>query len=686
MSKKQSSNNHLLNNLDKNIIKSFIGKNRIDLIFILLIAIFTLGIVYLLININNQLGIYCSDVFIYLLNSLNFAGYSIGTRSTMYLSPVICFLTSLIFKFGAIDQIAIFKVTGIFFPIASIGLYLLCRLHLNKIISLFGTFLFISFSLNILWTANGSLDMPAIAISIWAIYFLVLAIDKDPKYFTIAFPLFIIGFFTRYTVGFILPLMILYILFKIDILDKIKLIFDKKLFIKYMKNLIRSRSFKYFSIGIIIAIGVLIVILQVLLVFGSNLTFITQTQDVISGGKGSSIDPAFKIDPLFYLTNLPNFISSNKITFDGPDPILQDPSILSYFVLGLIILGFLFYISKIFIKYTKNKNITEKTKENTANLRITDKTKAKNIIFEKTNIIEEKNINGKIAKSNRYLQKSDKLKSKMTYIKIIGVAMLSLALIVTYTGISSVISELLFFILILLVFNILNKYYIKNLNFNLLMFSWFMIYLIFFSFTNIKVDRYFITVMPVIAYFAAYSFNYLINEINKINFVKNNLFLNLNKLFNSFKQNQNNNAIETNEGIKNYKKIKEKNSVEINKNSQISILTVMIPVLLIIIFAMSSFANVETIPTKNSVIQDPITASDWLMNYDPDYDSKVIWTHNTRYYTWYLKTDVSGAYEKDLPELERNNVSYLISNESYIIENYTLIKKYTNVYIYKRNL
>lgn len=237
------------------------NRNKLDLLFILFITIFSSILVYLLINVNNSLGIYCSDVFIYLTNSLQFAGYPIGKPSTLYLSPVICFLTSLIFRAGFIDQIAIFSVTGAFFPITIIGVYLLLRLKLREISSLFGAVLFASFSLNILWTANGSLDIPAIAFSIFAIYFTILAVDKDPRYYLLAFPIFVLGFFTRYTVGFMLPLMILYILFKIDILnniqERLKIIFNKKSFLKYFKyfkDLINSDNFKYFMIGVIIAL------------------------------------------------------------------------------------------------------------------------------------------------------------------------------------------------------------------------------------------------------------------------------------------------------------------------------------------------------------------------------------------------------------------------------------------------
>ncbi|RBQ22328.1 hypothetical protein ALNOE001_20660 [Candidatus Methanobinarius endosymbioticus] len=60
-------------------------------------------------------------------NSLTFPGKTIGKVSNLYLSPVLCFLTSIIFRIGFVDQIAIFIVTGIFLPIAGVGTYLLFR-------------------------------------------------------------------------------------------------------------------------------------------------------------------------------------------------------------------------------------------------------------------------------------------------------------------------------------------------------------------------------------------------------------------------------------------------------------------------------------------------------------------------------------------------------------------------------
>lgn len=634
-------------------------RNKLDLLFILLIIVFSSIMVYFLINANNNLGIYCSDVFIYLTNSLQFAGYSIGKPSTLYLSPVICFLTSLIFKAGFIDQIAIFAVTGIFYPIAIIGFYLLLRLKLNEIISLFGAILFSSFSLMILWTANGSLDIPAIAFSIWTIYFTILAVDKHPKYYLLAFPLFALGFFTRYTVGFIFPLIALYILFNVDIFNNINkrlnLFGDMKLLFKRFKDLINSNNFKYFMIGIIIALLLFSSFLVAISRMNSDLTFITQTQDVISGSKGSLIDPGFTPDPYFYLTNLPNFLSSENIVFDKMIPVLNDPSILSYLTIALILIGGLIYILD---------NINKELK--------------------------------KIKENNRKNEKNEKNRN----LKIIIIIIISSIIILTYKGVSSIISEILFLINILLIFNIINKNYenntntednknnmnienyaniieddnihspeTKSLNLNLLMISWFFIYLIFFSFSDVKVNRYFITILPVIAYFAAYSLDFLIKTlINRKNFI-----------------NENNEDNENNLNIENNKN----NNNEKNKKSD-KIIQNIVPLVLIILFATSAFANIGIIPNENKTINCPNMVSEWLMNYDPNYDTKIIGTYNIRYYTWYLKMNVVGVYEKDIPNLEKNNVNYFISKnisqENYTIENYSIIKKFDDINIYKRNI
>ena len=69
-----------------------------DYLYLGLIIAISAILTYYYINFNHGLGIYCSDVYIYLLNALYFTGTNINSMQTIYLSPVICFLTSLLSK------------------------------------------------------------------------------------------------------------------------------------------------------------------------------------------------------------------------------------------------------------------------------------------------------------------------------------------------------------------------------------------------------------------------------------------------------------------------------------------------------------------------------------------------------------------------------------------------------------
>lgn len=640
-----------------NFFKSFILNNKIDFVAIIALTIFTSFLVYLLIGINNQLGIYCSDVFVYLANSLNLAGIDAGSNSTLYLSPVICFLTSLLFRLGFINQTSIFTVTGSFLVIGAIGTYLFFyltlnnldsksfkkniistnisnKLFLNKLFAILGAIIFTSFLLNILWAANGTLDIPAISISIWVMYFTVLATNKSSKYFIITFPLFVIAFFTKYTAGFILPLMLLWICLKVDLIAKFEEFLNNKTslksnmgYINYIKTLISSKfsseiSSKYtknFIIGFIVAIVIFAIVLIALKFLGSSFTFFGQTQYAVTGGKGLSNDPAFNTDLFFYINHLPNFISSNNVTFQGFIPVIQEASILSYFVLSVIALAFVVALIQI-IGFVCNKSFH--------------------------------NLNN----SNNFFNSSvkGKFSGSFLFIKLFILIIISITTIITYTQISSIITEILFLIAILLSFNIFKRYKIANFDFTLLMFSWFMIYLIFFSFSDVKVERYLITTMPAIAYFFVFSIKYFVS-----NFGKND--------------------------------IKREGSKNILKNT-------MILILLIFLFVFTSFVHVATIPTGNILVDTPVKVSNWLMEYDSNYMSKNIWVYSVRPYTWYLKKGVTGVYEKDLVNLEKYNVYYYISNKNYkdnptnsninsstYLANYSIIKEHNGIYIYERN-
>ena len=186
-------------------------KDKYALIFI---TIFSLALTAYYISFNQNLGIYCSDVYVYLLNAVYFTGHNIHSTLTIYLSPVICFLTSILMDIGIKDSISICIITGLFAVIGNIGFYFLLRMKFDSLLSLTGVILYATFALNLTWLANGSIDIPGVSMTIWTVVFTILAIDKNQKYYPYLFIVFVLAFFTRYQIIFILPVLILYYLYR----------------------------------------------------------------------------------------------------------------------------------------------------------------------------------------------------------------------------------------------------------------------------------------------------------------------------------------------------------------------------------------------------------------------------------------------------------------------------------------
>lgn len=292
---------------------------------LILITLISLALVVYYINFNVNLGIYCSDVYVYLLNAQYFAGTNVHSANNIFLSPIICFLTSLLFDLGLVDRIAIYIVTGILAIVGNIGLYLLLKLRFNNLLSLTGTIVYATLALNLTWLANGSLDIPAVTVTIWIVYTAVLAIKNNPKYYAVLFPLLVIGFFTRYTVGLILPALALYYLYE----NSLK---------------IYAKDFEFIKKGLIIAIILFIVIVAVILILGNgNLGFGSLFLGGVGGNLGSTHDSSYNPDFAYYLVNMPSFISSANTTFVAKTPALSNPTILSGLVFLILIAGALIW-------------------------------------------------------------------------------------------------------------------------------------------------------------------------------------------------------------------------------------------------------------------------------------------------------------------------------------------------------
>ncbi len=292
-------------------------KDKYYLLFILIYSIILVGYY---INFNNSIGIYCSDVYVYLLNALYFTGTNIRATATIYLSPLICILTSIFFYLGFVDHQAIYIVTGAFAVFGNLGFYLLLKRYFDENLSLAGTVIYCSMTLYLTWLANGTLDIPAVSMIIWTALFTVMAIKDNPKYYQHAILFLVLGIFTRYTVLLTMPALALYYVyekgFTIDRND--------------LKNIIK---------GILKALVLVVLVFSIIMIMGQgHFGVSSQISNGFSGAQGSQLDPAYHTNVDFYVANFTNFISNSHTVIDG-NPILENPTPLAWAVMAILVIG-----------------------------------------------------------------------------------------------------------------------------------------------------------------------------------------------------------------------------------------------------------------------------------------------------------------------------------------------------------
>ncbi|WP_407415991.1 glycosyltransferase family 39 protein [Methanobrevibacter sp.] len=516
--------------------------NKKDVYFLIITLIISLVLTGYYILFNANLGIYCSDVYVYLLNAVYFNGTNINSANTIYLSPIICYLTSLLFRLGLNDKIAIFIVTGIFAIVGNIGLYLLLKTRFDEILSLCGVILYSTFAINLTWLANGTLDIPAVSITILIVLLSIVAINKNPKYYVLLVPMLVIGIFTRYTVILILPVLALY-------------------YIYYKGFTVDKKDLKYILIGIILGIAILAIIYIKIdhMSFG-NIGVNSQISGGVSGDKGSTIDQAYNTDTFYYLTNFINFISSSSVSLATKTPVLENPTINSFIIIAILAIGSILFIERNDFKLKEN---------------------------------------------------------------LLPIAIFIISL-VTFNHISSFITIILTFIGLFLVGrNSENKT-------GIVMLGWILAYLIFFSYYNIKVNRYIIPAIPPLVYLILSGIE-LINE-----------------------------------------------KTNINRN--------IIPIALIILFLIQGFtfcfAFEDTQDYK--AIED---MSDYIKSEVPDYSNQTIGVYNMRLYHWYLGKNVTGIESNNQTKIEEANITYYISNiPQDNLTNFKEIKNIENLYLYEKSV
>jgi len=190
--------------------KGFFKKNRISIIFLLLLTIIVSVITYYRILIQIDIGP-VFDSFVFLSNALVFTGHSTGYTDLMR-PPLFSFIISLAFRLGYSSVNTIFVLDGLLFVFGVIGLYLLLKIRFNDLESFLGGLLYVSFPIVLLYLGFGFSDLTSVSFSIWAIYFMILAIRKDSKFFYLAFPFAMFAFLTRYNSGLLIFPIFLYIM------------------------------------------------------------------------------------------------------------------------------------------------------------------------------------------------------------------------------------------------------------------------------------------------------------------------------------------------------------------------------------------------------------------------------------------------------------------------------------------
>ena len=458
----------------KSKLSEIMHKDKFPLFAVVAFSIF---ICLALIHINsssNILGHNYRDAYLYLIQAYHFAGTPIGGYDYAdYYSPLIPFLTSLLFRLGFVSEASLFAVTGLFYPIAVIGIYFLLNLRFDKFYSMLGAILYGSMSINLMWTANGTLDIPSVALSIWAVYFFIKGLESNQKFFYLSFPLLVLSVFAKYTGTLTILVMIAYFISKRDIIGNI---------LKYIKNIIG---------GITTSFVFIIPFLSYYIINGLPFGFINQAREVSTETVSSNTAAAPANDLFFYISSLPRFIYSPQ-------------KILGYFILLVAAIGVIYGIYKS-INYLK-----EHYNDSASRLEISFYPKIrmnKNICFIA------------LAVSIIMIILTFLTAGRISF--IISELFLLIGLAIFATSFNSIFTDLADI-------DYVNdkktssKY--KFFRFDFAMISWFLIYLVFFSSHLIKADRYFTALVPGFVFILVYSIErvaYLLrNNNSKFNISK----------------------------------------------------------------------------------------------------------------------------------------------------------------------
>ena len=425
-------------------------KYKKDILCIGLLIIISSLIIYFFIKSDSKIGnFFIHDVYIYLNNSLNYAGIG-GSNKNHGLPPLIPFITSIFFSLGFVSDKVIVYVSSFYYILTAIGMYLILRLKYRELLSFTGAIILIFMPINLVWVTKGMIDIPGLAMSIFALYFMALGLYKNPKYYYLAFPVLIIGFFTRFTVILTLPPMLMLILFTGNPINYIN---------QHLGKLIKG----FLAGGI--TFGLFMIIYKI---YNIPLFFISQSESIsATSNPGAATAAATSTAALttnnifYYINNIPLYMGTYKwipfslkpgrFAFEKMVWLGNHPTFISYIYLFIILMGLIILIWKLCEKQNK-----------------------------------EKILNGQ---------------DKYFYGKVLLFIPPLIIYFISFTRVSLYMSIALIRISILFLFRFIRKSHFKYLAIDFMFIYWLAVNLTFYSFHIIKTDRYGICFTPMIAYF-----------------------------------------------------------------------------------------------------------------------------------------------------------------------------------------
>ena len=444
-----------------------------DKYYIIFLACFSILITLMIVKFHQSRGAFNSDIYVYLASALDFAGMNynhISSVGALSNSPFICYLTSLLFKLGFVHVNSIYFVTSIFSISGIFAMYILLKARFSNMLSLVGALLYSSFSLTLFYFANGMLDVPAVALMLWTLIFTVAAADKNPKYYILVGLFFAMSFFTRFTTGFIVILVALYILKDYDLINLAECLFQSRdEFKQRLVSFFKSSEFKWMCISIIIVAAIVAYVFYVISSFNAPVNYLNTAANSVDRFHRPR-DPNYILDKFFYVKNYLSLLFANEITSPMQIEKFSNPSVMSYLMMAILFFGFLIKS----INVIKNKD------------------------FYRDNI---RKIPFRSPKSENVL--------KIAVVVLFILSVISFKFNYIYTVI-------LMWMALVILQSLIKKYdsvNINNFSLSLVCFGLFSFYMAIFSFMHLKCVRYILPTLPAFAYFVIYALDSILNYI-----------------------------------------------------------------------------------------------------------------------------------------------------------------------------